>query len=82
MHMVGAVIFLFWFGAGSLYSNVSAGTLDHYSQRRHYIIGIGISIINLRRPSDRLKFVMGISISIGRCFRGTEALVIIRFFQY
>ena len=35
-----------------------------YSLRRYRLIGIGISIINLSRSDDRLKFIMGILISV------------------
>ena len=35
-----------------------------YSLRRHCLIGIRISIINLRRSSDRLRFIMGIPLPI------------------
>ena len=34
--------------------------------KRHRIIGIGIPIINLRRSSDRLRFIMGIPIPVRR----------------
>ena len=37
-----------------------------YSLRRHRHISIGIPIINLRRSSDRLRFIMGIPIPIRR----------------
>ena len=35
-----------------------------HALRRHRLIGIGIPIINLRRSPDRLRFIMGISISV------------------
>ena len=38
-----------------------------YSLKRHRLIGIGIPIINLRRSSDRIKFVFGIPIPVSRC---------------
>ena len=37
-----------------------------YSLRRHRLIGIGIHIINLRRSSDRLRFIIGIHIPVRR----------------
>ena len=37
-----------------------------YSLRRHRLISIGIPIINLRRSSDRLRFIMGIPIPVRR----------------
>ena len=39
----------------------------HYSMRRHHLIGLRIPIIYLRRSSDHLIFVMGISIPIRCC---------------
>ena len=33
-----------------------------YSLRKHRLVDIGIPITNLRRSSDRLRFVMGIPI--------------------
>ena len=38
-----------------------------YSLRRCRLISIGIPIINMRRSSDHLRFVMGIPIHIRRC---------------
>ena len=35
-----------------------------YSLRRPHLIGIGIPIINLRRSSDRFRFMMGIHIPV------------------
>ena len=46
--------------------------------RRRRFIGISIPIANLRRFSDRLKFIMGILISVRRCLlvnRGLETVV-------
>ena len=40
--------------------------LGLYSLRRRRLISIGISIINLRRSSDRLRFIMGIPIPVRR----------------
>ena len=40
--------------------------LGFYSLRRRRFISIGIAIINLRRSSDRLRFIMGIPIPIRR----------------
>ena len=40
--------------------------LGLYSLRRRRFISIGISIINLRRSSDRLRFIMGIPIPVRR----------------
>ena len=37
-----------------------------YSLRRRRLISIGIPIINLRRSSDRLRFIMGIPIPVRR----------------
>ena len=37
-----------------------------YSLRRHRLISIGIPIINLKRSSDRLRFIMGIPIPVRR----------------
>ena len=34
------------------------------SPRRHRVIGIGIPILNLRRSSDRLRFIMGVPIPV------------------
>ena len=39
-------------------------TLGLYSLRRRRLISIGIPIINLRRSSDRLRFIMGIPIPV------------------
>ena len=36
---------------------------EQYSLRRHCLIGVGISIINLRRSSDRLRFIIGIPVT-------------------
>ena len=41
--------------------------LGLYSLRRRPLISIGIPIINLRRSSDRLRFIMGIPIPVKRC---------------
>ena len=41
--------------------------LGLYSLRRRRLISIGIPIINLRRSSDRLRFIMGIPIPVRRC---------------
>ena len=41
--------------------------LDLYALRRRRLISIGIPIINLRRWSDRLRFIMGIPIPERRC---------------
>ena len=35
-----------------------------YSLRRHHLIGMGIPIINLRRSSDRHRFIIGIPITV------------------
>ena len=40
--------------------------LGLYSLRRRCLISIGIPIINLRRSSDRLRFITGIPISVRR----------------
>ena len=40
--------------------------LGLYSLRRRHLISIGIPIINLRRSSDRLRFIMGIPIPVRR----------------
>ena len=40
--------------------------LGLYSLRRRRLISIGIPIINLRRSSDRLRFIMGIPIPVRR----------------
>ena len=40
--------------------------LGLYSLRKHRLISIGIPIINLRRSSDRLRFIMGIPIPVRR----------------
>ena len=40
--------------------------LGLYLLRRHRLISIGIPIINLRRSSDCLRFIMGISIPVRR----------------
>ena len=40
--------------------------LGLYSLRRRHLISIGIPIINLRRSSDRLRFIIGIPILV-RC---------------
>ena len=49
-----------------------------YSLRRHHLIGIGIPIINLRRSSDRLRFINGDSYTRKTAsFKSIEALVII-----
>ena len=37
-----------------------------YSLRRRRLISIGILIINLRRSSDRLRFILGIPIAVRR----------------
>ena len=42
------------------------GALGLYSQRRRRLISIGIPIINLRRSSDPLRFIMGIPMPIRR----------------
>ena len=47
---------------------LSESHLGLYSLRRR-LISIEIPIINLRRSSDRLMFIMGISISVRRCLR-------------
>ena len=39
-------------------------TLSLCSLRRHCVIGTGIPIINLRRSSDRLRFIMGIPLPV------------------
>ena len=57
-----------WCGIKDLYS-LSDSTTHHqglYSLRRRRLIGIGIPIINLRRSSDRLRFIMGIPIPVRR----------------
>ena len=41
-------------------------TLGLYSLRRRRLISIGIPMINLRRSSDRLRFIMGIPIPVRR----------------
>ena len=41
-------------------------TLGLYSLRRRRLISIGIPIINLRRSSDRFRFIMGIPIPVRR----------------
>ena len=46
--------------------NLSSWLLGLYSLRRRRLIGIGIPIINLWRSSDRLRFIMGIPISVRR----------------
>ena len=43
-----------------------ATILGLYSLRRRRLISIGIPIINLRRSSDRLRFIMGIPIPVRR----------------
>ena len=65
--------FLFWwFGAGQLLLlwmlclQLSHWPLGIYSLRRRRLISIGIPIINLRRSSDRLRFIMGIPIPVRR----------------
>ena len=40
-----------------------------FATKRHRLTGIGTPIINLRRSNDRLRFIMGIAISIRRCLR-------------
>ena len=40
------------------------GLLGLYSLRRRRLISIGIPIINLRRSSDHLKFIVGIPIPV------------------
>ena len=47
-------------------SNNECKPLGLYSLRRRRLISIGIPIINLRRSSDRLRFVMGIPIPVRR----------------
>ena len=44
-----------------------------YSLRRRRLINIGIPIINLRRSSDRLRFIMGIPIPVRRRLLSEEA---------
>ena len=44
----------------------SSGDLGLYSLRRRRLISIGIPIVNLRRSSDRLRFIMGIPIPVRR----------------
>ena len=41
-------------------------SLSLYSLKRRRLISIGIPIINLRRSSDRLRFIMGIPIPVRR----------------
>ena len=59
-----------------------------YSLRKCRLTGIGITIINLRRSDDRLRFIMGIPTLIRRrllsewieargCYFGTEASILI-----
>ena len=65
---------LFWsqMGCSLVGTKVSAVLLLHkihqglYSLIRCHLISIGISIINLRRSSDRLWFIMGIPIPVRR----------------
>ena len=51
-----------------IYASHISGDISHglYSLGRQRFIGIGFPIINLRRPSDRLRFIMGIPISAKR----------------
>ena len=52
-------------------------TLGLYSLRRRRLISIGVPIINLRRSSDRLRFIMWIPIPVRRVFlvnRGPEII--------
>ena len=44
----------------------SASCQGFYPVRRRRLISIGIPIINLRRSSDRLRFIMGIPIPVRR----------------
>ena len=46
--------------------DAAAETQDLYSLKRRRLISIGIPIINLRRSSDRLRFIMGIPIRVRR----------------
>ena len=41
--------------------------LGFYSLRKHHVIGVGIPIINFRRSSHRLRFLMGVSLPVMRC---------------
>ena len=50
-------------------------TLGLYSLRRRRLISIGIPIINLRRLSDRLRFIMGIPIPVKTYNRGRYTAV-------
>ena len=55
-----------WEGYRCNIGRLSVGTLGLYSLRRRRLISIGIPIINLRRSSDRLRFIMGIPIPVRR----------------
>ena len=46
---------------GILLVNISqlSSVLGLYSRKSHRLTGLGIPIINLRRPKDRLRFAMG-----------------------
>ena len=55
-----------WSNHSSLWKKIwcnlacNLGLYSSSSLRRHHLIGTGILIINLRRSSDRLRFIMGI----------------------
>ena len=60
------------FGSWSMFSCVNGKSIQCRvmlvqglcSPRRHRVIGIGIPILNLRRSSDRLRFIMGVPIPV------------------
>ena len=70
MHVVRALSFLVWSGSHRFYpypSRLHHWHQGRYSLRRHRLVGIGIPIINLRRLSDRLRFIMRIAIPVRLC---------------
>ena len=71
MHVVCALSFLVWSGSHRFYpypSRLHHWHQGRYSLRIHRLVGIGIPIINLRRLSDRLRFIMRIAIPVRLCF--------------
>ena len=54
----------------TLHGNRPVRFLGLYSLRRRRLISIGSPIINLRRSSDRLRFIMGIPIPVRRRLLG------------